>query len=110
MATKPIDDLLSKKTEIRQIVVETTKMADYDEMRPAKRVKLADENNLEDNSIQSFRGFQFIKVLNENARDKTVAVHGGSISFTIHANLPAGSSVALNVSSNIVLTFSLCVG
>ncbi|PFX24599.1 m7GpppX diphosphatase-like [Stylophora pistillata] len=51
-------------------------MADYDEMRPAKRVKLADENNLEDNSIQSFRGFQFIKVLNENARDKTVAVHG----------------------------------
>lgn len=51
-------------------------MTDTNEVQRAKRVKLTDENGLDDNSIQSFRGFQLIKVLNENARSKTVAVHG----------------------------------
>lgn len=51
-------------------------MTDTNEVQRAKRVKLTDENGLDNNSIQSFRGFQLIKVLNENARSKTVAVHG----------------------------------
>ena len=63
-------------------------MTDTNEVQRAKRVKLTDENGLDDNSIQSFRGFQLIKVLNENARSKTVAVHGESIFSTKHAKLP----------------------
>lgn len=63
-------------------------MTDTNEVQPPKRVKLTDENGLDNKSIQSFRGFQLIKVLNENARSKTVAVHGGSIFFTKHAKLP----------------------
>ena len=63
-------------------------MTDTSEVQPPKRVKLTDENGLDNNSIQSFRGFQLIKVLNENARSKTVAVHGGSIFFTKYAKLP----------------------
>lgn len=45
---------------------------------PAKKIKLTDEKNQDDNSsnLQTFRGFRFIKVLNENAQTKTVAVHG----------------------------------
>lgn len=45
---------------------------------PAKKIKLTDEKSQDDNSgnLQSFRGFQLIKVLNENAQTKTVAVHG----------------------------------
>lgn len=44
---------------------------------PAKRIKLTDEKGQEDNSdLQTFSGFQLIKVLNENAQAKTVVVHG----------------------------------
>jgi len=44
---------------------------------PAKKIKLTNEEGQEDNSdLHTFRGFQLIKVLNENAQAKTVAVHG----------------------------------
>jgi len=44
---------------------------------PAKKIKLTNEEGHEDNSdLHTFRGFQLIKVLNENAQAKTVAVHG----------------------------------
>ncbi|KAL9979122.1 hypothetical protein ACROYT_G016734 [Oculina patagonica] len=48
------------------------------EETPAKKMKLTNEKSQEDNScnLQSFRGFQLIKVLNENAQTKTVAAHG----------------------------------
>ena len=44
---------------------------------PAKKIKLTNEEGQEDNSdLHTFRGFQLIKVLNENAQAKTVVVHG----------------------------------
>ena len=53
---------------------------------PAKKIKLTDEKSQEDNSdLQTFRGFQLIKVLNENAQAKTVVVHGERVtSFFYH--------------------------
>lgn len=47
-----------------------------EEVIPAKKIKLTDENSLDNSSLQSFRGFQLVKVLNDNAQAKTVAVHG----------------------------------
>jgi len=43
----------------------------------AKKIKLTNEEDQEDTSdLHTFRGFQLIKVLNENAQAKTVVVHG----------------------------------
>lgn len=51
---------------------------------PAKKIKLTNEEGHEDNSdLHTFRGFQLIKVLNENAQAKTVAVHGEWLNFSI---------------------------
>lgn len=45
---------------------------------PAKKIKLTNEKSHDDNisNLQNFRGFQLIKILNENAQTKTIAVHG----------------------------------
>ncbi|KAJ7380953.1 hypothetical protein OS493_004543 [Desmophyllum pertusum] len=47
-----------------------------EEETPAKKIKLTDENSVDNSSLETFRGFELIKVLNENAQTKTVAVHG----------------------------------
>lgn len=47
-----------------------------EEETPAKKIKLTDENSVDNSNLQTFRGFELIKVLNENAQAKTVAVHG----------------------------------
>ena len=46
---------------------------------PAKKIKLTNEEG----DLHTFSGFQFIKVLNENAQAKTVAVHGERLTFSI---------------------------
>lgn len=46
------------------------------ETRVTKRIKLEHENVLVNSNLQSFRGFKLIKVLNENAQAKNIAVHG----------------------------------
>lgn len=60
---------------------------------PAKKIKLTNEEGEEDSSdLHTFRGFRLIKVLNENAQAKTVAVHGERLTFPV-CNL---ASVGLN--------------
>lgn len=46
------------------------------ETRVTKRIKLEHENVLVNSNLQSFRGFKLIRVLNENAQAKNIAVHG----------------------------------
>lgn len=53
-----------------------------EEETPAKKIKLTNEEDRKDNSdLHTFRGFQLIKVLNENAKAKTVCVHGERLTF-----------------------------
>ena len=56
---------------------------------PAKKIKLTNEESQDDNSdLHTFRGFQLIKVLNENAQAKTVVVHGERLAFfNLYLNL-----------------------
>ena len=60
-----------------------------DEEIPAKKIKLTNEESQDDNSdLHTFRSFQLIKVLNENAQAKTVVVHGERLAFfNLHLNL-----------------------
>ena len=82
-------DLLSNRIENRryfdaiqeEIACKADNMAasirNSEEEIPAKKIKLTNEEGQEDNSdLHTFRGFQLIKVLNENAQAKTVVVHG----------------------------------
>lgn len=58
---------------------------------PAKKIKLTNEEGEEDSSdLRTFRGFRLIKVLNENAQAKTVAVHGERLTFPV-CNLASSS-------------------
>ena len=44
----------------------------------AKKIKLVDGDNEDNDNLQSFRGFKLIKVLNKNAQTKNIAMHGES--------------------------------
>ena len=51
---------------------------------PVKKIKLTNADGQEDNGdLHTFRGFRLIKVLNENAQAKTVAVHGKRLTFSV---------------------------
>ena len=41
-----------------------------------KKIKLGNGSTEDNGNLQSFRGFKLVKVLNENAQAKNVAVHG----------------------------------
>ena len=90
LATKLNSDLLSIGTEKDQFSTPSNMAApsrsSEDEI-PAKKIKLTDEKSQDDSisNLQNFRGFQLIKILNENAQTKTIAVHGKRV--TLPCNL-----------------------
>ena len=45
----------------------------------AKKIKLVDGDILDNDNLESFRGFKLIKVLNKNAQAKNIAIHGEQI-------------------------------
>lgn len=45
----------------------------------AKKIKLVDGGTLDNDNLESFRGFKLIKVLNKNAQAKNIAIHGKQI-------------------------------